>query len=121
MTNLSESELFVMQTMWNSNNVMSLKEVSEEISKSERDWKLTTIQTFLQRLVKKGFLSVSKDSGLNLYTVVVARDQYSSNEAFKIIDTIHGGSMNHFVTSLIESEDVTQEDVDKLKEWIMNQ
>lgn len=121
MKNLSESELFVMQTIWDCNKSMSLKEVVTEISKSNKEWKLTTVQTFLQRLVKKKFLSVSKESGLNLYTVKVTRDQYSSNEAFKIIDSVHDGSINQFVASLIESEETTKEEIDKLKDWILKQ
>lgn len=118
MKTISDAELEVMQLIWDhEGEPMTVKEIQQNLI-SEKQWKITTVQTFIKRLTDKGYLNVEKINGLNKYNAKVSRDAFSSSETKKIINTIHSGSVKDFVASLIDSDDLTSDDIDDLRNWL---
>ena len=61
---LPDAELEVMQTIWSLGTQITAAEVQQH---ADKDWKMTSVLTFLSRLCDKGFLSCTKEGRQNLY------------------------------------------------------
>lgn len=71
---LPDAELEVMQTIWSLGTQVTAAEVQQH---ADKDWKMTSVLTFLSRLCDKGFLSCTKEGRQNLYTPSARRTTVS--------------------------------------------
>ncbi len=111
---LPDSELKVMKIIWNNNRKMSTGEIDAEL-KNETDWKLSTLQVILSRLTEKGFLKNEKIGRINYYSSIVDFSRYSRNETKNFIRKMYDNSSKKLIASLIESDELTDEDIDEIK------
>lgn len=58
-----------------------------------------TVNTYLSRLVSKGFVSVRREGKSNLYTPLVGRDEYMTFDSRAVLDRLYGSPRN-FVAAL---------------------
>ena len=65
---LPDAELEVMQTIWSLGTQATAAEVQQH---ADKDWKMTSVLTFLSRLCDKGFLSCTRRSSARRTTVSV--------------------------------------------------
>ena len=114
---ISESELEIMDLLWLKESQYTAKEIQELLSKTN-DWKITTVQTFLTRLVDKGYLSIEKRHRVNYYTPIITRDEVASMEAKRIVSNLKMSSMSGLITTLIDEEGLTNAEIDELREWL---
>lgn len=75
---LPDAELEVMQAIWSLEPPVTAAEVQQQVS---RDWKATSVLTFLARLCDKGFLACEKEGRQNYYTPLIAREAYLQRRA----------------------------------------
>ena len=75
---LPDAELEVMQTIWSLGTQVTAAEVQQH---ADKDWKMTSVLTFLSRLCDKGFLSCTKEGRQNLYTPLVSEEDYRQSES----------------------------------------
>jgi predicted transcriptional regulator len=59
---ISESELIVMQVIWQATEPVSVQYVQDQINETE-GWQYNTIATFMVRLADKGFLEICHQTG----------------------------------------------------------
>lgn len=111
---LPDSELKVMKIIWNNNRKMSTGEIDSEL-KEETEWKLSTLQVILSRLTEKGFLKNEKIGRINYYSSIVDFSRYSRNETKNFIRKMYDNSSKKLIASLIESDELTDEDIDEIK------
>lgn len=111
---LPDSELKVMKVIWNNNRKMSTGEIDAEL-KNETDWKLSTLQVILSRLTEKGFLRNEKIGRINYYSSIVDFSKYSRNETKNFIRKMYDNSSKKLIASLIESDELTDEDIEEIK------
>ena len=111
---LPDSELKVMKIIWNNNRKMSTGEIDAEL-KNETDWKLSTLQVILSRLTEKGFLKNEKIGRINYYSSIVVFSIYSRNKKKNFIRKMYDNSSKKLIASLIESDELTDEDIDEIK------
>lgn len=111
---LPDSELKVMKVIWNNNRKMSTGEIDAEL-KNETDWKLSTLQVILSRLTEKGFLKNEKIGRINYYSSIVDFSKYSRNETKNFIRKMYDNSSKKLIASLIESDELTDEDIEEIK------
>lgn len=109
---ISDAEMEIMELFWQYRKPMNPKEIIELISNT-KDWKYSTVKTFLLRLVEKGFLACQRGK-INSYSPLISREEYKRRETMEFLDTVHGGSLRSMLVSLT-SQDITDE---KLKELI---
>ncbi len=114
---ISESELEIMDLLWLKESQYTAKEIQELLSKTN-DWKITTVQTFLTRLVDKGYLSIEKKHRVNYYTPIITRDEVASMEAKRIVSNLKMSSMSGLITTLIDEDGLTNTEIDELREWL---
>lgn len=113
---LTEAEEAIMFKVWEIappiTSVILLKAFTET-----RGWKSQTISTFLSRLVDKNYLSVKKRGAANEYQAIISKEEYEQNFAREVINKIYGGSVKRLIASFVESESISHDELEELKQW----
>lgn len=113
---LPDSELEVMQIVWNHEPPVSRATIEREVS-TRHTLATTTILTLLTRLCEKGFLSIEKQGRANLYTPLIARRDYLAFESRSLLDKLYGGSVKTFATALCDSG-ISREELAELRKLL---
>ena len=118
---LPESELEVMQAIW-ALNADGEKFVSAGLIMKRFPalcrLKLTTVLTLITRLQNKGFISSEKLSRSNCYKPLIDADEYRRFVANDFVQRVYVGNRLGLISNLIESDDLSAEDIAELKKII---
>ena len=109
---LPDAELEVMQAIWSLEPPVTAAAVQQRVSK---EWKATSVLTFLSRLCDKGFLSCEKEGRQNYYTPLVSRETYLQRESTSFVRRLCGGSVKNLVASLWEAGALSEQDIEDLR------
>ena len=112
---LPDAELEVMQAIWSLEPPVTTAAVQQRVSK---EWKATSVLTFLSRLCDKGFLSCEKEGRQNYYTPLVSRETYLQRESTSFVRRLCGGSVKNLVASLSDAGALTERDIDELRAFL---
>ena len=114
---LPDSELEIMMIIWEAKEPVTSAFVSEKL-KYKKEWKITSVLTFLARLVDKGFLSSTREGKVNIYIPLIDEQEYLENESKTILEKLYGNSLTNFVTALYKSKAISEEDITELRLFI---
>ena len=117
MKRLPESELEIMMIIWSSQECMSVNEILEAMVR-DKDLTIGALHSYMKRLVNKGFLKCCKRGKQNVYAALVTQEEYQEIESGTVLKQLYNGSLKSFVTALYNSDQITQSDVDELREFI---
>jgi len=107
---LSDGDLELLELLWRTGEVT----LSEAHQSMERAVGYTTVQTRLDRLVKKGLAAKSRDRPAK-YRAVVTRDQAATRRLAPVVDRVHSGRVVPLVANLIEHSRLTHDEVAELR------
>lgn len=113
---LPDSELEVMQAVWNCTPPVSRADL-EAILQQNHPMALTTLLTLLTRLAEKGYLAVEKIGRSNCYTPLVSRQEYLAAQSRRFLDQVCGGSISAFAAALCDSG-ISKEELAQLRELL---
>ncbi len=114
---ISEAEHQVMKIIWKDNPVMA-SEIINVLTKTT-DWKPKTIKTLINRLLKKGAIGFEKSGREYNYYPLIEEADFVKTESRMFVKRLFGGSMKPLLVSMVENEDLTLEDIDELRKYIM--
>ncbi len=114
---LPDAELDIMNYIWEQNKAVSSADILEGL-KNRRKWTLATVLNLLARLSDKGFVESEKQGKFKMYSHIVNRDEYLSQESKTILDHVYNGSVTRMISALCDSTDLTQDDILSLKAFI---
>ncbi len=115
---LSETEMEVMQIIWASDHPMTSGELLDIFAREKgKEWKGQTIATFLARLVEKGVLTFIKQGRANIYKPGMSPEEYQSQEAKNLLETLYEGSVKNFLTTLYDGKKLTKDEMIELRRW----
>ena len=114
---LPDSELEIMLIMWEANEPVTSAYISEKL-KDKKEWKITSVLTFLARLTEKGFITSRREGKINIYSAVIDEQDYLENESKTFLEKLYGNSLTTFVTSLYKSNAISQKDLTELRQFI---
>ena len=114
---LPDAELDIMNYIWEQNRAVSSADILEGL-KNRRKWTLATVLNLLARLSDKGFVESEKQGKFKMYSHIVNRDEYLSQESKTILDHVYNGSVTRMISALCDSTDLTQDDILSLKAFI---
>ena len=97
MKRLPDTELEVMKALWASGPDTTRAQLEQSLESFH--WAPNTINTYLTRLVEKGFVSVRREGKTNLYTPLVGREEYLAFDSRAVLDRLYGTPRN-FVAAL---------------------
>ncbi|GAB6087255.1 BlaI/MecI/CopY family transcriptional regulator [Alkaliphilus crotonatoxidans] len=115
---ISEAEMEVMQVIWASEEGITAAEILQKLNQ-EKDWKPTTVFTFLSRLVEKGVLKAVKQGKAKRYIPLMSEGEYKCLEARTYLDRVHNGSIGSFITALYEGDGISQEEIEELRKILL--
>lgn len=114
---ISEAEHQVMKVIWNDSPITAM-EITKELTKTTT-WKLNTIKTFINRLLKKGAIGYEKSGKEYSYHPLIREADYLKTESRLFLDRIFGGAMKPMLFTMAENEDLTLEDIEELRKHIL--
>ena len=97
MKRLPDTELEVMKALWASGPDTTRAQLEQNLEAFR--WASNTINTYLTRLVEKGFVSVRREGKTPLYTPLVGREEYLAFDSRAVLDRLYGTPRN-FVAAL---------------------
>lgn len=119
MKKLPESELDIMLVIWELfPNYPEGVCADTIISKLDKEWNKTTVLNFLIRLTKRGYVTSKKCGRTNLYSPIVAKDEYLKEESESFLQKMHHNSLTSLVASLYDGKCISKSDLEELKRFI---
>lgn len=115
---LFESEWAILNVVWEK-EPCSAPEVQETLEK-EKKWAYTTVKTMMDRMVKKGLLKAEKIRNLNLYRTLVTKEQARASEITRTIKRAFEGAITPMMQFLVESDGISDDEIDRLEKLIQN-
>jgi BlaI family transcriptional regulator, penicillinase repressor len=113
---ISEAESVVMQVLWRTSPIAT-EEVIAALE-PEGKWQDSTVKTLLNRLLKKGAISARKDGRRYLYSPVLKRKQWLSNESSGFLDRLFDGRVAPLVAHFSQQRKLGKNDIAELKRLI---
>jgi predicted transcriptional regulator len=117
---IPQSELNVMKVIWEHNEPISSKDVITELNE-KIGWKRTTVLTLLSKLVQKEFLSAEKIKLYTYYSALITKKEYLDFETKYFFTNIHENSLKSLITALHDNNEITNDDLADLENWIKKQ
>ena len=113
---LSKAELDVARRVWDAGQA-TVRQVYEAIDQ-ERSIDFSTVQTFLRRLEKKGYLKSKTEGRTRVYSPRVQRKTVIRETVGDLVQRLFGGDSMPLVMHLIEDPSVDVEQLGQLRELI---
>lgn len=120
--NLSEAEQEIMDYLWECSDSKTLGELLDYFNQyHNKDWKSQTLSTFMTRLSKKGIITWTVTGRTKHYYPLLAREEFESEKAKGILDSMYNSSLKKFVATLYRGNKLSDDEVNELKEWLNKQ
>lgn len=116
MKKISDSELDIMLAIWKAEGPVKSSYVRETLK--EKGWAHTTVLNFLARLVDKGYLKCESQGRSNIYTPLITEEEYLQRKNKGFLKKFYESSIKNMVAELYETEVISDEDLEELKEFI---
>jgi len=111
---LTPVEWEIMETIWQLSGTPSVREVLEKAFPNGQK-AYTTVQTIMNILEKKGLLKRKKQGLVNFYKPTRSREQMVKFEMSRLVSRMFKGSIPAFANYLINSDDITLNEIEKIK------
>ena len=115
MKQLSNSELEIMIKLWDAENPMSFEEIYKAVE--ERNWEESTVRSFIQRMMTKGFIQSEADGRKRLYSPKVNRN-YIDRQSQNLISRLYDDSVQNFIAGLYQNNALSKQDLQDLKTFL---
>jgi predicted transcriptional regulator len=114
-TILTNAEHRIMEVIW-ARGSATVAEVVEELNGKDA---YTTILTLMRILKAKGYLSTRKEGRAHVFTPRVDRETAARKAVHQLLSKFFSGSPSELVLTFLRDEELTPEQLDELKERIM--
>ena len=115
-TMLTNAEHRIMEVIW-ARGCATVAEVVEALDGKDA---YTTILTLIRILKAKGYLSSRKEGRAFVFSPRVDRDTVARKATHQLLSKFFGGSPSELVLSFLRDEELTTEELDQIKEKILN-
>jgi len=113
---ISEAESEVMKVLWQT-SPLATEDLIAALDGPDK-WHASTIKTLLTRLLKKGAIRARQDGRRYLYSPVMKREQWITDESTGLLDRLFGGRVAPLVAHFSERKKLSKKDVAELKRLI---
>ena len=114
---ISAAESVVMKVLWLRKTPMATEDVIAALAHQEK-WQTSTVKTLLNRLLKKGAVKAQLEGRRYLYSPLIAREQWLSDESTGLLDRLFGGRVAPLVAHFSQTRKLTKKDIADLKKLI---
>ncbi len=115
-TTFSEQEWEIMSVLWKMKQA-TVKDVWQALyPNAEKAY--TTVQTVMERLVKKRALEKEKIGLVNFYRPAISRQAAAEQVTKSLAKRLFGGSFGNLAAFLIQNENLTAEELELIREML---
>ncbi|HRH59435.1 MAG TPA: BlaI/MecI/CopY family transcriptional regulator [Chitinophagaceae bacterium] len=109
----TESELEILQVLWDKNNA-TVRDVHEELSK-HKDSGYTTTLKLMQIMFEKGLVKRDDSSKTHVYRPNVSREKTQQHIVGKMVNTLFGGSTSQLVVQALGNTPPSRKELDEIQ------
>ncbi len=113
---ISDAEWLVIRVLW-TRSPATVNDVFETLE-SATGWKLKTVMTLLNRLVKKGALTFEKVGRAYHYTPRVKEADCVRAERRSFLQRVYGGALKPMLAHFLEEAELSPEEISDLKRML---
>ena len=116
MIKLTDTEWKIMELLWDKGPMPTMELIRE--LKDSMGWAKSTAMTFLGRMTSKGSITYSLDGKSRKYFANISRDEAELEETRSFLSKIYGGNVGLMISNLIDSDQLTDEQLAELRRII---
>jgi predicted transcriptional regulator len=116
---LTDLQLAVMKALWKVGSG-SVGDIHAAMSEDGRALAPTTVATLLQRLSKQGWVAHKKSGRQFVYRAKVEQQEAAQGALQRLLRSFFGGKVSALTAQLMESEQLSPDDVAALRELVKN-
>ncbi|MCA9070719.1 MAG: BlaI/MecI/CopY family transcriptional regulator [Planctomycetaceae bacterium] len=113
---LAELQLAIMQILWDRGEA-TVAEVRQTLQ-PERELAHTTVGTMLAKLEEAGRVTHRSDGRVNIYRPLIKREQVTRSMVSDLAERLFKGDLTEMFCHLLDSQEVTAEEIHRLKKLI---
>lgn len=113
---LTENELSVMKVLWTS-NPLTVSEIIEQLKRRPKP-AYTSILTLVQVMEKKGYIAHEKQGKAFSYYPKLQKQNFMKGELSRISERLFGNNPLSLVMNLIQTEQLSKDDIEQLKKLL---
>lgn len=110
---LTLAEQRIMNVLWQREEA-SVREITDILSE-DYDLAYTTVLTTTRILADKGYVGFRKDGRTHIYKPLISKQAERKSAVSNMLRNLFDGSPRALAQHLIEGDDLTQEDIDALR------
>ena len=110
---LPDSELLVMQIIWQSGELIGTGRIVELVCE-QKNWSRSTVQVLLSRLVERGFIEIMKKGRLKFYSPLIKEEEYLKKETKTFIEQFYSNSYKKLIASVVQNQSITEKDMEDI-------
>ena len=114
---LTDLQLAVMKALWRVGEG-TVGDVSAAMAADGRELAPTTVATLLQRLSKQGWVTHRQSGRQFVYRACTDEKETARGALQRIVSTFFGGKVSAVAAQLLESEDLTADELDEMRKLI---
>lgn len=112
---ITEAEAEIMRVVWEYNCPVTYSQIRTVLS-GQKGWESPTVNTLVNRLVKKGILSQEKKE-VYYYTPAITEEEYMQTKTQSFIQKVYNGNVKGLMSALLTYDGITREDLDELTHY----
>lgn len=113
---LSDAEFDIMKVLWQRGEPLRAGEIVRLLS-ATRSWKTQTAHVLLNRLCDKGYVTADRSEYYHRFAPTMTEEEYFAAESAALMRKT-GGSVRSMIASLIDMEEITDEDIAAISELL---
>jgi BlaI family penicillinase repressor len=110
---LFETEWAILKVVWKE-EPCAAPSVQEALAE-EKAWTYGTVKTLMDRMVKKGLLSVMKVRNLHLYSSAITQTQAQKSEITRAVKRAFDGTFSPLMHFLIQNDELSEQEYEELE------
>ena len=112
---LGDLQLRIMRVLWDS-GATTVSEVQQRLGRQRLAY--TTVATMLRKMEERGLVDHLEEGRKFLYRPVVSMDAVTRSMTGDLVDRLFDGSLAEAVSHLLESREISREELDRLEQLI---
>lgn len=114
---ISEAEMEVLKAVWDG-GPGTVRDVDARLRPQKRRWAYTTIQTLLNRLEAKGYITSEKSAPAHVFRATVSRERFLRRRLRDLTNELCDGTATPLVMALVRGHRFSEEEIRKFRRLV---
>ncbi len=110
-----DSELKVMDVIWNNPEGITAKEISLILTE-KAGWNKNTTYTVISKLIEKSFIERREPNFICV--ALVKKEEVQKGETENLVERLFNGSRAAFFSAMLDKEELSDKELDEIKELL---